>query len=194
MEAAHTGAWAKLRRWSRREPELAFRLLALGAVTLLTQFNYLAHVPADREVELHVRVTVTEVLWMVAVVCLQWLARRSDRPDRLWPFWVAVDVSALTAILQLLHASHSVLIVGYPLLVVASGLWSRAWLVWLTVGLSMFGYALIWATTVIQTGDLGNYYLDIVIVSLIVTGVIVSHQVQRFWVMSRYYDRRPGRP
>ena len=74
----------------------------------------------------------------------------------------------------------------------ASGLWSRVRLVWLTAGLSAVGYAAIWTEHVLRSGFREPHYLNIVVASLLVTALIVSHQVRRFWALSRYYEHRPS--
>jgi serine/threonine-protein kinase len=185
------GPLGRLRRWARREPELVFRLVAIGSITLLTQANYLAHHPEDRLHTLHLQITGLELLWMASAIIIQAISRRSDRPERVWPAWIVVDVTALTATLRLLEAANSGLVIGYPMLVVASGLWSRHWLVWLTAGLASLGYALIWFELLISKGPQPNVYLNIVVASLLVTALIVSHQVRRLWSLSRFYERRP---
>src|SRR5690606_32874355 len=102
VAARRTGAVGRLRRWARREPEFAFRLVALGAVTALTQLNYLANAPGIRRFGLHVVATSAELLWLIAVVVLWRLSARSSRPERFYPAWSAVDVVALTLLLRLL--------------------------------------------------------------------------------------------
>ncbi|RUL87245.1 serine/threonine-protein kinase [Tautonia sociabilis] len=189
--ARRLGLVGRLRRWGRREPQLAFRLIAIGAATALTQANYLANSPTIRRGDLHVQVTIAEVLWLIAAVVLQRLARRSGRPERLWPGWVALDVATLTFVVRLLGGEASVLVVGYPVIVVAAGLWSREWLVWVAAGLASLGYAALWAEHVLTVGFERNYYLNIVIASLFVVAAIVSHQVRRLWSLGRYYDHRP---
>ncbi|WP_169973538.1 serine/threonine-protein kinase [Tautonia rosea] len=191
ISASWVGPVGRLRRWARREPELVFRLVAIGSITLLTQANYLAHVPADRKHTLHVQLTGLELLWMTSAILIQAAARRSEQPERLWPAWIVVDVTALTAALRLLDAADSGLVIGYPMLIVASGLWSRHWLVWLTAGLAALGYSLIWFEHFISHGYQPNVYLNILIASLLVTALIVSHQVRRLWSLSRFYERRP---
>lgn len=191
ISASRIGPLGRLRRWARREPELAFRLVAIGCITLLTQANYLAHEPADRHHTLHLQITGLELLWMASAIVIQMIARRSDRPERLWPAWIVVDVLALTAALRLLDAADSGLVIGYPMLVVASGLWSRHWLVWLAAGLGSLSYALIWLESLFAKGPQPNTYLNIVVASVLVTALIVSHQVRRLWSLSRFYERRP---
>ena len=193
VDARRTGLVGRLRRWSRREPEFAYRLVALGAITALTQSNYFAHRPEIRKLDVHLRVTGEELLWLVAVVVLRLASGRSARPERIWPAWIAVDVIALTLVLRSIDAASSVLVIGYPMLVAASGLWARERLVWLTAGLAAYGYATLWAEHVLTRGFERNHYLNIVVVSLMVTAMVVSSQVRRLWSLSRYYEHRPDR-
>jgi len=126
--------WQQLRRWTRREPELVSRLGGLGLITLLTQYNY--YRSTDRDPLLHCEILGLLALWAVASVLFQMLLRR-----RRWattgPYaWAATDIAALTGVLHLLDAFESSLMVGYPVMIAASGLWFRVPLVWFTTALS----------------------------------------------------------
>ena len=193
VAARHTGVVGQLRRWIRREPELSFRLIALGAVTALTQVNYLAYSSKVRKLDIHSQVTAAELLWLLGVVGLWWCTRRLVQSERFGLAWIVLDVVALTGILRILDASNSVLVVGYPLLVVASGLWSRERLVWSTAALCTLGYTILWGEYVLFNGFQRNYYLNIVVTSLFVTALVVSHQVRRLWSLGRFYEHRPDR-
>ena len=53
---------------------------------------------------------------------------------------MSIDVALLTAILGLLQAVNSSLVLGYALVIAASGLWNRIRVVWFTTAISMIGY------------------------------------------------------
>ncbi len=55
-------------------------------------------------------------------------------------FWSAADILFLTIELKLLDRFESTLLVGYPLLIAASGLWWRVRLVWVTTLLALAAY------------------------------------------------------
>ena len=57
--------------------------------------------------------------------------------------WMTIDVALLTGILRLLHAVYSSLVLGYALVIAASGLWNRIRLVWFTTAISMLGYGVL---------------------------------------------------
>lgn len=191
ITAGRVGPYHFLRRWVGREPELAFRLIGVGLITILTQVNYVAHIPANRDPVLHLEVTAVELIWMALAASIQVIARRSDRPERLAPAWIIVDVLALTLLLGLLQAAESALVIGYPLLVIASGLWSQRRLVWATAGLSIAGYLWLWLVGA-NSGDFRPLtHLNITIASLIVTAMLVAHQVRRLRSLSRFYEQLP---
>ena len=51
-------------------------------------------------------------------------------------FWAATDVVAITTTLGMLDGFDSDLLIAYPLIIAASGLWFRVRLVWLTTALA----------------------------------------------------------
>ena len=130
--------WRRLRRWTRREPQLVARLIGLGLIQVLAQVNYFT---SPREFpQLHMQVTAALAVWALASVALQWIARRNRWQDSVRLAWASADVMMLTLILWLLGAAGSTMVVGYPLLVAASGLWFRVRLVWIATALAEAGY------------------------------------------------------
>ncbi|SIO66591.1 serine/threonine protein kinase [Singulisphaera sp. GP187] len=185
------GAWQSLRRWTRREPELVSRLGGLGLVAALTQFNY--HNTERPVLSVHSMVMATLALWAVASIVYQMLLRRGFKSETVHLVWSATDITLVTVLLKVLDALQSTLLVGYPLLIAASGLWSRARLVWFTTALAEIGYLLLfldhwhhpsWASSRAQ-------YPNIFMAALAVTGFVVARQVKRMWALSHYYEHRP---
>ncbi len=190
VEARHKSTLGRFRRWVRREPELAFRLLGLGIVTALTQVNYWISFAPDRL--LHFQIVGAECLWMLSLLILQRVSRVEAWTDRARPAWIVIDVTYLTLLLWLLDAATSLLTVGYALLIVASGLWSRVRLVWLTTVASVVGYALLAIDIHSRISEPPeSYHPNVFLATLVVTGLIVAHQVRRFWALSAYYEHRP---
>ena len=181
--------WQQLRRWTRREPELVSRLGGLGLITLLTQYNY--YRSTDRDPLLHCEILGLLALWAVASVLFQMLLRR-----RRWattgPYaWAATDIAALTGVLHLLDAFESSLMVGYPVMIAASGLWFRVPLVWFTTALSVAAFLWLWVMALL-TRDvwIPHQHPNIALAALVVTGFIVARQVKRIWALSTYYENR----
>lgn len=185
------GTWQGLRRWTRREPELVSRLGGLGLIAALTQFNY--HNTDRPDLVVHSLVMVTLGLWAAASAVYQMLLRRGCKTETVHLIWAATDITLVTVLLKFLDAIQSTLLVGYPLLIAASGLWSRARLVWFTTILAEIGYLLLfldhwrqpsWASSRAQ-------YPNIFMAALAVTGFVVARQVKRMWALSHYYEQRP---
>ena len=98
---------------------------------------------------------------------------------------------------ELLHAAGwhideafvSPLIVGYPPLVAASGLWFRVTLVWFTTAIAALSFAVLMALNWPSVVDAHKYIMFLVVV--VVLGFIVAYQVHRVRALSRFYERRP---
>jgi serine/threonine-protein kinase len=181
----------RLRRWARREPALAFRLAALAAIIALTHYNHLHSSQPDAI--LHAKVIATLALWALASLTFQGLLRGGWGWGPSWvrTAWLGTDVLLLTtAIILLPNASNSVLVVGYPLLIAASGLWFQVRLVWITTVLSEAAYAALVLTTHARGAD-KDPWSNIFMAALAVTGFVVAQQVRRLWAISSYYEQGP---
>jgi serine/threonine-protein kinase len=94
--------------------------------------------------------------------------------------WIVLDVAMLTLLLRILGACNSSLVIGFPMLITASGLWNRVRLVWLTMGVSMFGYSLLAVDAWMRNAPRdSNHHPDIILAGLAVTGLVVAQQVRR---------------
>lgn len=174
----------KLIRWVSLHRELSTRLIALGAILALTQFNYFI-ILRDREPNprLHLGVTTVELIWIAASIVLDRLSRARGSSPVLRASWLAMDVALLTTLLGLLEAVTTTAVLGYPLLIAISGLWVRPWLVWQTTALCVAGYislvvghklqGLPWTTGTKEDDP------NIALVLMIVTGHVVALQVRR---------------
>jgi serine/threonine-protein kinase len=209
-----TGLPQRLRRWTRREPELVSRVGGLALIAAITQINYIYG--RNSVFKTHARVMSVLGAWILTSLFFQLaLRRRRDThakiPDhqdssvffpvalRRWRgtvlvrvAWAATDMFLLTLLLKLLDAMETSLLVGYPLLIAASGLWFRVNLVWVTTFLAEIAYLwLVIDKTVAGTAWKSNQYPNIFMAALAVTGFVVARQVKRFWALSSYYERRP---
>jgi serine/threonine-protein kinase len=189
IEAGRMHSGDQLRRWIKRVPEFASRMIGLAAITVLTQVNYALNPHPDEFV--HWGTTAVEVLWLLSSIVFHVLLRRGIGSSRLRPLWIATDVALITAAYRLLDAATSSLLVGFPLVIAASGFWYRVPIVWLTTGLSMLGYALLAIDAAYRgVADDANHHPDIVLATLAVTGFVVSHQVKRLRALSSAYEHR----
>ncbi len=168
----------RLGRWARAEPEFACRLVGQSLILGLTQVNFLVH-PAPN-VPLHLATTLVELLWLSSPLLLRRVARSEHQWERVRRVWIALDVACLTAILKILGAVDSSLVVGYPILIASSGLWNRVRLVWFTTKLSILGYSVLaFDTWVHGAPHISNHHPDIILAGLAVTGLVIAQQVRR---------------
>jgi hypothetical protein len=185
QELVHTPADTSAQRvylWICRHRELTSRLISLGAVLAVTQFNYFVIVPEhDRILRQHVYVTAVEILWIAAAFLFDRMTQAKDTREPWRPLWITIDVILLTALLAMLpDAARSALVMGYVLLIAISGLWCRVSLVWFTTALCLAGYAAL----IISTGGkwtMGTTRDDAnaVLIVMIATGYVIALQVAR---------------
>jgi serine/threonine-protein kinase len=188
---AGTTPWQRFRRWTRREPELFAHVGALALIAGLTQYNYYNNL--HPRVLVHYRVQAVLALWAVASVLFQMLLRRGHWAERARLAWAATDVAALTCALLILDAFETDLVVGYPLLIAASGLWFRVRVIWFTTALAVAGYVTLYLyTAATHPGWEPRQYPNIFLAALFVTGYVVARQVKRIWALSTYYENRPA--
>jgi eukaryotic-like serine/threonine-protein kinase len=189
VEARPGGLWAQLRRWARREPTLVYRLAALATFIIISHLNY--HLAQTIPYKLHVEVLVLLGTWILAsVICQQWLKRESQA-ERARLAWVAADVTLLTTLLAVTGSQADALLVGYPFLIAASGLWFQVHLVWFTTAACEAAYlTLILGSPGFPVLIRAHYHM-IFMVALLVEGFVVAYQVQRIRVLNRYYENRP---
>jgi serine/threonine-protein kinase len=179
VHVGQTSLATRLGRWARREPEFACRLVSQGVILALTQVNFLLN--PDPAIPVHLATTGVEVIWVFTSLMLRRLARSERRWEFVRMVWITLDVTLLTAILKILGAADSSLIVGFPMLIAASGLWNRVRMVWLTTALSMAGYAFlafdVWFKNARHDS---NHHPDIILTGLAITGLVIAQQVRRF--------------
>jgi serine/threonine-protein kinase len=183
LQASPPGVWRSLVRWGRREPTLASHLAALAIASTIVQFRYLV---AGYDLGFHLLVMGIFGVWAILSVVCHGLMRRAAKPDLIQYAWAAADVICLTWMLEINDAPPGPLLVGYPLLIVASGLFFRVRLVCFITALCVPAYL-----TLILSGKESlerPHYTLIYIAVLIVIGFIVGYQAYRVRVLSRYLE------
>jgi eukaryotic-like serine/threonine-protein kinase len=176
--------------WARRKPALAARGICLAAVAASAEVNFRLnpHVPLS----LHLTVLGLVAVWLA----VSWLCQRglgSARPAKWIPdAWSAADAALFTGLLYLSDNADSPLLVGYPALITASGLWLRVRAVWVTAAMSAAGFLTLVAARSFPATKLGEspHHVVIFLVCLAALGAVVGHLVQRLRVLGRYYEQR----
>jgi serine/threonine-protein kinase len=192
-----TGTFQRLRRWTRREPEVVSRVGGLAVVSLLTEFNHLVLSPTPDD-RLHYQIQGTLALWALSAVCFRFLWRWGWRSDNVRRLWASADLVCLTLALYLLRSAEGTLLIGYPLMIAASGLWFRMGLVWFTTALAVACYLLLYLATALDwTQPFPTWtrpdeltYPNIYIAGLMLTGFVVARQLKRMLALGQYYEHR----
>lgn len=183
VAAGPRGIYHRVRRWMRREPALASRWSAIVCGAAILEVSYLAG-----EVSYGVRDLFFELLafWAVAAFMFQKLQRSEQLATVSRFLWLASDAIFLTKMLVLSAPPAGALLVVYPLLISASGLFIQESLVLFMTSVSLLSYALFLYMRPIEATPW--HYPMIFSAILIVIGVVISHQVNRIRVLSRHFD------
>lgn len=189
ISARSAGVVATIRRWARREPGLASRLGGVATAAFIVQATYLTS--DDTPQSFHVKIMACFAAWALASFCFQRLINRDSLSYRLRFGWCASDVIVLTFVLYLSGQEGrpiGPLLIGYPTLVAASGLFFRVRLVLFAAAISVLSYLILIRN--IPQGSMPSHYPVIFSGLLLVLGWIVAYQVHRVRALSRYYEHR----
>jgi len=179
--------------WTRRQPALASRLGALSLFYLIeTAIYWLGLVKP----EFHGKMSAVVAIWIaVSLVCQQF------HESRRWAFsaryvWGLLDSAALFAVLRIGDGVASSLVVGYPLVIVASALWFRVRFVWFVTSLSLLSYGVLVIDFYCWHPELQEHLYPgferhvIFAAAIIVLGSVVAYLVDRVRTLSNFYGGR----
>jgi serine/threonine-protein kinase len=178
--------------WTRRQPALASRVAALGLFYIVELFTY-AFGGVGRS--FHSEMTWVVCGWIVAsYICQQFLeSRRWAHTARY--LWGTLDSLALLSALLIGDGVASSLLVGYPLVIVASALWFRVRFVWYVTFLSLLSYGVLLLDFYYRRPDIQEGIYKgwdrhaIFIVAMLVLGSVVAYLVDRVRTLSSFYGR-----
>ena len=187
VEARPSAILQRLQRWGRREPALVSRLAGLLAAGSIVQVNYLLHLgKLDRDYHLWLMSVLG--MWAVVAFIFQRLLHREAIAYFARFAWAGADATLLTVVLYSADGPLGPLLIGYPLLIAASGLFFRVRLVWFMTCVSLVSYAALMRLRPEEAQP--PHYPIIFAAVLAMLGVVVAYQVYRVRVLSRYYQHR----
>ncbi len=183
VAAGPRGIYHRLRRWMRREPALASRWSAIVCGVAILELSHLAG-----EVSFGVRDMFFQLLafWAVTAFMFQKLQRSEQLATVSRFIWLGSDAIFITKMLVLSAPPAGPLLVVYPLLIAASGLFIQESLVLFMTSVSLISYALFLYTKPIEATPW--HYPMIFSAILVVIGVVISHQVNRIRLLNRHFD------
>ena len=187
---AHRGGWSHaVVRWVRRQPSLAVHLAALSCALVVVQARYwFSETATTPDPIVHSLVMFVLGVWWLASILWQQLLSDARRTNVSRIGTIFTDVTLFTAALACSGWTNGTLLVVYPLLVAASGLWFRVPLVWLMTLACEVAFA---ALLILQPAlrDPWHHALLVAVV-LVMTGAATAFQVNRVRALSRCYERR----
>jgi len=185
LEVRPAGMRQRVLRWSRRHPALVGHGAGLLLTALIVQVKFML---SGHGIALHVQIMAVLGAWLLLSCVFQAMLRRNAGAARF--AWASVDVVLLTVALYISGVPLGPLLIGYPLLVTASGLWFRVRLVCFTTILSLISYAGLMGLRPEEMSTQPGHYPLIFAAVLTVLGFIVAYQIHRVRVLSRYFDQQ----
>jgi eukaryotic-like serine/threonine-protein kinase len=185
IESPHGGWLQAVSRWVRRQPNLAVHLAAISFALIVMQLRYWLK---ETDVVVHSLVMVVLGVWWLASILWQQVLKDDRRSDIARVGTILTDVTLFTAALAVSGWTNGTMLVVYPLLIVASGLWFRARLVWLmTFACEAAFVALLFLQPALRDPW---HHAWLVAVVLVMTASTTAFQVNRVRALSRFYERR----
>lgn len=173
-------------KWTRREPGLAGRLAAILAAVLVVEVRYFF---LGGDPWFHTVILIIFGCWCVSSAICQSLLNLRREWCEFVPFgWVLADVVLMTWVLSIAEGPIGTLLVGYPTLVVAAGMWFRVNLVWFMTCGTLISYAVL--LFIRPEAATPPHYPVLYAAVLCVIGYMVAHQIQRVRALSRFYEHR----
>jgi serine/threonine-protein kinase len=194
LTARPPGLAQRVWNWSRREPALAGRLGALGIFALveMTIYSLAPVVPA-----VHRIILIIFAAWGATAVVFQQFLNKELAPFPARFLWGTLDSALLFTLLFVADGIASPALIGYPLLIVGSGLWFHVRFVWFMTALSLLSYGghVLDFYCRRRLGDLtwfdsGWYRHVIFAVGLLAVAGVVAHLVHRVRTLGSYYGRK----
>ena len=185
VSASPTHWGERLRRWSRRHPATASRVsaLMLAAVILQSHFFFFGE-----SLAYHIRVMSVIGVWLAMIFVSQFLRRFEPLASYLEYAFVTMDAFVLSVLLYVIEGELGPLVIGFPFVVVASGMFfSVRVVVWCT-WCACAAYTLLLLMHPVEPTE--PLYSTIFVFMLALLGLITAFQVHRVRVLSRFYEKR----
>ncbi|MCA9128649.1 MAG: serine/threonine protein kinase [Planctomycetales bacterium] len=184
LDFAHPTVMARLESWWRREPILLVHICGIGVTTAIVCLSQLSRWEMSVEFPLRLGLLVT---WLVASFFLQIWVLRARWRDLACLTWMLLDVTIYTTLLAFADPPRSMLLIGYPMMVVASSLFYRKRFVVVTTLACIGGFTLLGLLSPMQ--DFVKLdFAAIFVAGLSVICLTVLSTIRRVRSMSLYSD------
>jgi hypothetical protein len=174
----------RLRNWWRRDPILVAHLVGIGVTTFIVA---LFHILRGEPSPLFPYRMLLLSIWLVASLLLQYGVYRA-RWQRLAMYsWLAVDVTIYTGLIAFADPPRSLLLIGYPMMVVASSLFFQSRFVVAMTGLCIAGLLILGWPVGLEDFYVKPDYVAIFVCGLLVMGLCLLATISRVRGLSRFY-------
>lgn len=187
LETPPAGWFDRIRRWVRRDTGLVARVAILAAAVLIVEVQ---HLLSQRHWTYHIEIKLVFGLWAALAFAFQWVLRRPRTGELAKLAWAISDPILLMVVLTLAEDDIGTLMVGYPLILTASGLWFSLRLVAVSTVAGVLSFALLLLLRNEPTNQ--PHYPVIFATALVVIGFIVGFQVHRVRSLTRYFEQPLG--
>ena len=174
-------------KWWQREPLLVAHAIGIGGTTGIVAIAYVVRGVESPAFPFRMMLLVT---WLLASFVLQnWVYWAAWRNVAILT-WLAIDVTLFTSLITFAEPPRSMLLIGYPMMVVASGLFYQRRFVATTTALSIAGFFLLgWRFP--KDDFVKHEFSAIFICGLIVISICVVAMIRRIRGLSRFYEDAP---
>jgi serine/threonine protein kinase len=187
IDVRPSGWWPLFRRWARREPALVSRLVGIVICIAISQLKHMI-APGEVSNAQHLSVLTPMFVWIVASIVFQQMLNREAWAELGRFLWAGADAILLTSVLYFTGVPPGPLMIGYPLMIAASGLWFQESLVWFMTVSSFLGYLAL--ALALPPGSVAFHHHVVFLVFLLVMGMVVAYQVRRVRALTSYFARR----
>jgi serine/threonine-protein kinase len=176
----------RLHAWWRREPILVAHLCGIGITALIVTIAFLIR---GSELTAFSKRIILLGVWGLASFALQRMLSRLQRKDAICLSWAAIDIVLYTSLLFVADQPRGLLLIGYPMLVCASGLfYRRSYVAFMTTGCTIGFLVLAWT---FRSAEFSKIDFQAIFISgLAVIGLILSTMIRRIRALCTYYDEK----
>lgn len=184
VDTGYKSAWQRVQNWWQREPILAAHIVGIGVTTLIVAVAY--NLRGEISTQFRYRMLLL-VSWLVMSVGLQYWVYLARWRDFAILSWLFIDVTIFTTLIAFADEPRSMLLIGYPMMVVASSLFYQRKYAIVTTVLCSVGFALLgWLFP--KDDFVKPDFSAIFICGLIVINLCVLAMIRKFRGLSRFYE------
>ena len=174
----------RLESWWRREPILVAHVCGIGATTAIVAASHIYRSQASTPYPYRMALLLS---WFVASFVLQYWVVRARWRDIACLTWATVDVALYTTLIAFADPPRSMLLIGYPMMIVASSLFYRNRFVLFMTSLCIVGFLML--AVLVPRDDFARIdFCAIFICGLGVICLSLLAMIRRVRGMSSFYE------